>query len=53
VNGAAARLVQRGDLIIVFTFADYDEQEIAAFRPTFVFVDAANRIRSRHDASPD
>jgi aspartate 1-decarboxylase len=45
VNGAAARLVHRGDLIIVFTFADYDEAELADFAPTFIFVDGDNRIR--------
>lgn len=53
VNGAAARLVHRGDLIIVFTYADYDEQELATYEPTFVFVDGGNRMRDRTHASPD
>ena len=52
VNGAAARLVHRGDLIIVFTYADYDEQEIETYKPVFVFVDKDNRIRERLDSSP-
>ena len=52
VNGAAARLVHRGDLIIVFTYAEYDEREIESFKPVFVFVDAQNRIRERLDSSP-
>jgi aspartate 1-decarboxylase len=52
VNGAAARLVHRGDLIIVLTYADYDEAELASFHPTFVFVDGNNRIKELTDASP-
>jgi aspartate 1-decarboxylase len=52
VNGAAARLVHRGDLIIVFTYAEYDEAELASYHPTFVFVDGQNRIRDLRDASP-
>jgi aspartate 1-decarboxylase len=52
VNGAAARLVHRGDLIIVFTYADYDEAELATYHPTFVFVDGDNRIKDKRDASP-
>jgi aspartate 1-decarboxylase len=51
VNGAAARLVHRGDLVIVFAFADYDEAELAAFKPVFVFVDGENRIKDTRDAS--
>ena len=52
VNGAAARLVHRGDLIIVFTYAEYDEQELERFKPVFVFVDGENRIKERLDSSP-
>lgn len=44
VNGAAARLVQRGDRVIILSYADYDEAELRDFRPCFVFVDGANRI---------
>ena len=43
VNGAAARLVQKGDLAIIMSFASYDEAELAAFTPRIVFVDARNR----------
>ncbi|HSJ15883.1 MAG TPA: aspartate 1-decarboxylase [Longimicrobiales bacterium] len=45
INGAAARLVQPGDAVIIFSYADYDEAELADFAPTFVFVDADNRIQ--------
>ncbi|HEX2093547.1 MAG TPA: aspartate 1-decarboxylase [Longimicrobiaceae bacterium] len=44
LNGAAARLVQPGDRVIVISYAQYDEAELAGYRPTFVFVDEENRI---------
>lgn len=47
VNGAAARLVQPGDAVIIFSYASYDEAELASFAPTFIFVDAENRIAAR------
>jgi aspartate 1-decarboxylase len=43
LNGAAARLVQRGDTVIVLTYADYEEAELVGFAPTVVHVDADNR----------
>ncbi|MBI4897206.1 MAG: aspartate 1-decarboxylase [Actinobacteria bacterium] len=42
VNGAAARLVQKGDKIIVVTYASYDESELADYRPVVVHVDDEN-----------
>ena len=44
VNGAAARLAQPGDLIIIVTYALYDESELEKFSPKVVFVDSRNRI---------
>ena len=46
VNGAAARKVSRGDLLIVANYAAYEEKELARFRPTLVYVDGKNRITS-------
>jgi aspartate 1-decarboxylase len=43
LNGAAARLVHRGDRVIVITYADYDEAELDGFAPRIVHVDRANR----------
>lgn len=43
LNGAAARLVQPGDKVIVLTYADYEEAELDGFEPTVVHVDEANR----------
>jgi aspartate 1-decarboxylase len=44
VNGAAARLVHSGDIAIVVSYAEYDEQELESYEPRVVHVDAANRI---------
>jgi aspartate 1-decarboxylase len=49
VNGAAARLVHRGDTIIVISYAQYDERELAAYRPVVVHVDAENEIAAIDD----
>jgi len=46
VNGAAARKVSRGDLLIVANYAAYDEKELVNFRPTLVYVDEKNQITS-------
>ena len=44
LNGAAARQVSKGDLIIIANYATYDDKELANFQPTLVYVDAKNRI---------
>jgi aspartate 1-decarboxylase len=43
LNGAAARLVQPGDRVIVITYADYEDAELEGFTPTIVHVDDRNR----------
>lgn len=43
LNGAAARLVQPGDIVIVITYAAYDEAELEGFSPRIVHVDDRNR----------
>ncbi len=43
LNGAAARLVEPGHRVILVTYADYDDGELAGFEPPVVKVDAANR----------
>ncbi|MCU1373871.1 MAG: aspartate 1-decarboxylase [Actinomycetia bacterium] len=43
LNGAAARLVQPGDRVIVITYADYEDAELEAYAPTVVHVDTENR----------
>ena len=46
INGAAARLVQRGDTIIVISYAAYDPDELANYNPRVVHVGAHNEIHS-------
>lgn len=38
VNGAAARLVQKGDLLIIVSYAQYTEEECRSHAPTVVCV---------------
>jgi aspartate 1-decarboxylase len=43
LNGAAARLAQVGDLVIIVTFADIEDDELAGHEPSIVVVDEDNR----------
>lgn len=43
VNGAAARLAQMGDLVIIIAYARMEEAQAKSFQPRVVMVDAANR----------
>jgi aspartate 1-decarboxylase len=43
LNGAAARLVQPGDRVIVITYADFEDAELDDYAPRVVHVDTANR----------
>lgn len=53
-NGAAAHHVRRGDVVILTSFAELEEDEARAHEPTIVFVDAANhpRVRRAEKAAP-
>jgi aspartate 1-decarboxylase len=44
VNGAAARLVHRGDTIIVLSYGGYDPDDLEHYNPCVVHVDAHNQI---------
>lgn len=44
LNGAAARLVARGDKVIVISYADFEDAELDGYAPTIVHVDTANGI---------
>lgn len=44
LNGAAARLVQPGDMVIIMAYALMQPEEVRAFRPKVVFVDPLNRV---------
>ena len=44
LNGAAARKVQKGDKVIIVTYASMDEEEAKTHKPTVVIVDDDNKI---------
>jgi aspartate 1-decarboxylase len=44
VNGSAARRAAPGDLLIIASFAEYDENELSGHSPALVYVDSRNRI---------
>ena len=44
INGAAAHLIQPGDIAIIIAYAQMDEVEARTFVPRVVFVDHDNRI---------
>ena len=51
LNGAAARAGQKGDFIIIMSYADMTPEEIKENQPYVVFVDENNKItrRSRYE----
>jgi aspartate 1-decarboxylase len=49
VNGAAARLVHRGDTIIVISYAQYSREEMEHYEPRVVHVRADNSIIAADD----
>ena len=51
LNGSAARLGHKGDLIIITTFADMTPMEAKEFKPTVVLVDSENKVKRVADKS--
>src|SRR5690606_8996363 len=49
INGAAAHLVNPGDLVIVVTYAQYDAAEICRHEPKVLIVDENNRVLPTSD----
>ena len=50
VNGAAARLVQPGDIVIIVAYVEVEAGEAASHRPVVVLVDERNRVREQRTA---
>lgn len=44
INGAGAHLIQKGNIVIIATFAEYNEEHLLSHEPKRVLVDADNRI---------
>ena len=51
LNGAAARLVQPGDKVILISYGDYADEELDDYEPTVVHVDTANGIVDEETAA--
>ena len=49
LNGAAARLNAPGDLVIIISYADFNEAEIRSLTPHIVFVNENNRITEKKE----
>ena len=44
INGAAARLVHEGDLVIIISYGMFDDAEALTLKPAVVHVDEQNRV---------
>lgn len=45
VNGAAARLVQKGDIVIIISYVYVDNKEVAEHTPTVAIMGESNTIK--------
>lgn len=52
VNGAAARNATAGDILIIASYATYNEIELANYQPDLVYVDEKNRIKDKRGNIP-
>jgi aspartate 1-decarboxylase len=52
VNGAAAHKARPGDLVIIASYAMYNEIELQKYHPQLVYVDEHNRIIAQRDQVP-
>ena len=52
VNGAAAHKASPGDILIIATYAMYNEIELQKFHPQLVYVDEHNRVIAQRDRIP-
>src|SRR6185437_4217475 len=49
LNGAAARRVHKGDLVIIAAYAEFDQSEAFGYKPQLVMVDEKNGIKKIHN----
>lgn len=52
VNGAAAHKAAAGDILIIATYAVYNELELHKFQPRLIYVDQHNRIIQQRNSIP-
>lgn len=53
LNGAAARLVQPGDIVIIMSYVLVDAEEAKHHKPKVAIMDADNRIKEMIDYEPE
>ena len=46
INGAAAHLASKGDLVIIASYCALNEAEVSSFRPTIIHVNNKNEVTS-------
>ena len=52
VNGAASHKADPGDIVIICAYAEFEEKELAAFKPRLVYVDGRNHITHTRNSIP-
>lgn len=52
MNGAAARKVQVGDRIIIAAYGQFDEKEVANYKPKLVYLHADNTVERTTNTIP-
>ncbi|OGT21063.1 MAG: aspartate 1-decarboxylase [Gammaproteobacteria bacterium RBG_16_57_12] len=52
INGAAAHKARPGDRVIICAYVTLNQNELAAYKPTLVYVDAQNQITHTRNAIP-
>ena len=52
INGAAAHLAKKGDIVIIAAFDTLTNEEVAHHRPRLVYVDEKNRIVAEKSPTP-
>ena len=50
INGAAARVVNKGDIVIILTYSNFEEDELKNYHPKLVYVDSQNKITATKGA---
>ncbi|MBX9972801.1 aspartate 1-decarboxylase [Cytobacillus firmus] len=53
VNGAAARLVQEGDIVIIISYALVPDEKVPYHEPRVAIMDSSNRIADMIHAEPE
>jgi aspartate 1-decarboxylase len=51
LNGAAARLAAEGDIVIIISYGQYNDEEIRSLVPHIIFVDENNHLIEKKDAA--